>query len=63
MDNQTFLKTVKPYSNDKEPNSKQILLLENDSLPTDGKNIAKPINNFFINITKNLNSSHARTDL
>ena len=55
MDNQTFLKTVKPYSNDKEPNSKQILLLENDSLPTDGKNIAKPINNFFISITKNLN--------
>ena len=28
--------------------------LENDSILTDDKDIAKTINNFFINITKNL---------
>ena len=54
--NQTFWKTVKPYFCDKGSNSKQITLLENDSILTDDKVIAKTMNNFFINITKNLNS-------
>ena len=30
-------------------------LLENDSIPKDDKDIAKIMNNFFINVTKNLN--------
>ena len=55
MDNQTFWKTVKPYFSDKGSNSKRITLLENDSILTDDKDIAKTMNNFFINITKNLN--------
>ena len=55
MDNQTFQKTVKPYFSDKGSNSRRITLLENDSILTDDKDIAKTMNNFFINITKNLN--------
>ena len=55
MDNQTFWKTVKPYFSDKGSNSRRITLLENDSILTDDKDIAKTMNNFFINITKNLN--------
>ena len=55
VDNQTFWKTVKPYFSDKGSNSRRITLLENDSILTDGKDIAKTMNNFFINITKNLN--------
>ena len=55
VDNQTFWKTVKPYFSDKGSNSRRITLLENDSILTDDKDIAKNMNNFFINITKNLN--------
>ena len=55
MDNQTFWKTVKPYFSDKGSNSRRITLLENDSILTDDRDIAKTMNNFFINITKNLN--------
>ena len=46
---------MKPYFNDKGSNSRRITLLENDSILTDDKDIAKTMNNFFINITKNLN--------
>ena len=55
VDNQTFWKTVKPYFSDKRSNSRRITLLENDSILTDDKVIAKTMNNSFINITKNLN--------
>ena len=48
MDNQTFRKTLKSYFSDKGSNSKRINLLENDSILTDGKDIAKTMNNFFI---------------
>ena len=53
-DNQTW-KSIKPYFNDKGSNSRRITLLENDLILTDDKDIAKTMNNFFINITKNLN--------
>ena len=46
---------LKPYFSDKVSNSRRITLLENDSVLTDDKNIAKTMNNFFTNITKNLN--------
>ena len=55
MDNQTFWKPVKPYFSDKASNSRRINLLEIDSVLTDDKAIAKAMNNFFINIIKNLN--------
>ena len=45
----------KPYFSDKGSNSNQVTLLENKPLLTDDKDIAKTMNNFFINITKNLN--------
>ena len=48
MNNQTFWKTVKPYFIDKGSNSRRITLLENDSILTDDKDIAKTMNNFFI---------------
>ena len=41
MDNQTFWKTGKPYFSDKRSNSRRITLLENDSMLTDDKDIAK----------------------
>ena len=47
VDNQTFWKTVKPYFSNKGSNSRRITLLENDSILTDGKDIAKTMNNFF----------------
>ena len=56
MDNQTFCKTVKRYFSDKGSNPRQINLLENDPILTDGKDIAKTMNNFFMIITKNLDS-------
>ena len=47
---------IKPYFSDKgSSNSRRITLLENDSILTDDKDIAKTMNNFFINFTKNLN--------
>ena len=56
MGNQTFWKTVKPYFSNKGSNSRLITLLKNDSVLTDDKSIiAKTMNNFFTNITKNLN--------
>ena len=36
-------------------NPRQITLLENDSILTDDKDIAETMNNFCMNITKNLN--------
>ena len=56
MDNQIFWKTVKTYFNNKGRNSNWITLLENDSILTDDKDIAKIMNNFVRNSTKNLNS-------
>ena len=56
MDNQIFWKTVKPYFNNNGRNSNWITLLENDSILTDDKDIAKIMNNFVRNSTKNLNS-------
>ena len=55
MDYQTFWKTVKPYFSEKGSSSNSITLLENDSILTNDKDIAKSMNNVFINITKNLN--------
>ena len=56
MDNQISWKIVKPYFNNKGRNSNWITLLENDSILTDDKDIAKIMNNSVRNSTKNLNS-------
>ena len=55
MGNKTFWKTVKPYLSNKESSSNRITLLENDLILTDDKDIAKTMNDFYINTTKNLN--------
>ena len=56
IDSQTFWKTVKPYFSCKGSNSNGITLLGNaNSIVTDDKDVAKTMNNFFINITKNIN--------
>ena len=55
MDNQTSWKMGKPYSSEMGSNPRQITLLENDAILTDDKDIAETMNNFFKNITKNLN--------
>ena len=47
MDNQTFLKTVKPYFSDKGLNSRRITLLENDSILTDDKDILPHVSKVF----------------
>ena len=47
MDNQTFLKTVKPYFSDKGLNSRRITLLENDSILTDNKDILPHVSKVF----------------
>ena len=64
MDNQTFWKTVEPYFSDKASNSRRkMTLLENDSILTDDKDIAKSMNNFFINITKKSDLKPYKTHL
>ena len=46
IDNQTFWKTVKSYFSNKRSNSRRILVLENDSILTDDKDIAKTMTIF-----------------
>ena len=53
-DKRKFWKTIKPYFSNKSSNSNKLLLKEKSSLVSDGKEIATIINNFFINITKDL---------
>ena len=54
MDDQTFQKTIKPCFSDKGSNTRRVNSLKNDSILTDVRDIAKTMNNIFINITKNV---------
>ena len=53
-DNRKVWKTIKPYFSNKGLNSKKLLLKEKGNLVSDEKELATIMNNFFINITKNL---------
>ena len=53
-DNRNFWKTIKPYFSNKGLNSNKLLLKEKGNLVSDEKELATIMNNFFINITKNL---------
>ena len=53
-DNHKFWKTIKPCFSNKGLNSKKLLLKEKGNLVSDEKELATIMNNFFINITKNL---------
>ena len=53
-DNRKFWKTIKPYFSYKGLNSNKLLLKEKGNLVSDEKELATIMNNFFINITKDL---------
>ena len=53
-DNKKFWKTIRPYFSDKGYNQTKITIVEKDSIITDEKKFATLMNNYFINITKNL---------
>ena len=55
-DNKRFWKTIKPYFSDKGINSHKLILIENDSILTNEMSLAKLMNNYFINITNDLQS-------
>ena len=54
-DNKAFWRTRKPYFNEKGSGSDKIVLSGNESVLTNEKEIAKTMNNYFINITNHLN--------
>ena len=53
-DNRKFWKTIKPYFSNKCLNSNKLLLKGKGNLVSDEKELAIIMNNFFINITKDL---------
>ena len=53
-DNRKFWKTIKPYFSYKGLSSNKVLLKEKGNLVSDEKELATIMNNFFINITKDL---------
>ena len=53
-DNRKFWKTIKPYFSNKGLNSIKLLLKKKGNLVSDEKELATIMNNFFINITKDL---------
>ena len=57
----TFWKTVKPYFSNNIFDSAKTTSVGKDTIVTDDKQIAKAMNSFFINTTKNLNSKPSKT--
>ena len=55
-DSKAFCKNIKPFFSDKGVNSSKITLVEKKkAIVLDDEKIANKMNNYFINITKNLN--------
>ena len=54
-DNKTFWSSVKPLFSDKQKVRKKIILIENDTIISDDKEVAEKMNNFFITAVSNLN--------
>ena len=52
---ENFWKTVKPMLSNKFINNEKITLVDNEKIITNGKDIAKVLNDFFSNIIKTLN--------
>ena len=61
-DNKTFWKTVKPLFSDKNKNRSKIILVEDENIITDDKKNAEIMNEYFVNITKDLNISGIMTE-
>ena len=56
-DSRTFWTNVKSIFSDKGINSSKTTLVEKHAIVVDGEKIANIMNNYFINITKNLNKN------
>ena len=54
-DSKTFWKNLKPFFSDKGLNSSKITLVEQNAVVVDEEKIANIMDNYFINIAKNLN--------
>ena len=54
-ENKKFWKTIKPFFRNKGINSNKLMLIENDKLISEEPLIARIVNEYFTNITKNLN--------
>ena len=55
-DNRTFWKTIKVnFTNKNDNNTKKIILVENDDIISDNSKVAEIMNNYFVNITEDLN--------
>ena len=54
-DNKTFWKTVRPYISDKCDKKSRIILVEKNEIISDDKEVAEIMNDYFVNITKDLN--------
>ena len=54
-DNKLFWKVIKPSFSDKAPKNECIILVENEEIVRDEKNICEILNNFFGNAVSNLN--------
>ena len=63
IDNRKFWKKVKPVLSNKFTNSEKISLVDNNKIITNGKDIAKVLNDFFSNRIKKLNISQKKTIL
>ena len=57
-DNKTFWKAVKPYLSNKVKTTSNIVLVENEEIISDNNKIAEIMNDYFVNITKELNIPH-----
>ena len=53
-DNKSFWRTVKPFFTDNNKKSEKIILVENSEIVTDNKINAEIMNEYFVNITNNL---------
>ena len=54
-DNKNFWKAIKPMFNDKSTNQNKIIIIENNNITSDNKEVAEILNDYFINITDSLN--------
>ena len=52
--NKTFWKTLKPFFSNKGLNANKLLLREKDAVVADEKALVTMVNNYFVNITANL---------
>ena len=62
-DNKSFWKTIKPFFTDKNKKNGKIILVENNDIITDDKKNAEIMNEYFVNITQNLDIPEFTTEV